>query len=549
MIIKTQLNNRNLFVGSRKVFRNFFLYPVFISILIGSSVAKAQFDLMQILNDANPAAAYSNENMFIDLGKPGNTDFNKKILENWLGLPQQSNIKQPTEVKFSVMPGSFGGGSQKLFVFANVLVNEEPKRMFATIDVLANGKFATATQPTFYKILTPEQLQELEKGAASKQAEEKVNEGFNSFKIAAMKGDIKAQYNLGYMYTNGRGVPKDYAEAVKWYRKAADQGDAESQNNLGVMYDKGEGVPKDGAEAVKWFRKAADQGISVAQYNLGKMYKNGTGVPKDLVQAHVWWNIAGANGDKDAKKSLAIVEKEMTSDQKAEALNTIVNLEAEKFKSILIKEAFDNEWRDIYTKGLSAMIWIRKKPDTGYMLTMSYSDDGHTLAMLNHHNLEYLFPALVKWDEWTKAAKDNRFRPKDSEDEFYKRLIWTDNTDLSHFNVYFYTGRSGDSTAAGHKPGAICKLYLYFRIDKKGNSSLVFVDPSAENNIILKIEHDMGTGAQYINNFTKSIEKIDKRIVDAKNKISAMSRDETSAIYAERNKKEVIQAAPETIFK
>jgi TPR repeat protein len=30
------------------------------------------------------------------------------------------------------------------------------------------------------------------------------------------------------MYANGEGVPQDYAEAVKWYRKAAEQGNAEN---------------------------------------------------------------------------------------------------------------------------------------------------------------------------------------------------------------------------------------------------------------------------------------------------------------------------------
>ena len=46
------------------------------------------------------------------------------------------------------------------------------------------------------------------------------------------------------MYDNGRGVPQDDTEAVKWYRKAAEQGHAEAQNNLGVMYLNGRGVPQ-----------------------------------------------------------------------------------------------------------------------------------------------------------------------------------------------------------------------------------------------------------------------------------------------------------------
>ncbi len=33
----------------------------------------------------------------------------------------------------------------------------------------------------------------------------------------------------------------------------------------------------------------------------------------------MWWNIAGAKGNEDAKKNLAIIEKQMSSEQKAEA--------------------------------------------------------------------------------------------------------------------------------------------------------------------------------------------------------------------------------------
>lgn len=38
------------------------------------------------------------------------------------------------------------------------------------------------------------------------------------------------------MYDNGRGVQRNYAEAVRWHRRAADQGDAFAQRNRGVMY-------------------------------------------------------------------------------------------------------------------------------------------------------------------------------------------------------------------------------------------------------------------------------------------------------------------------
>ena len=43
-------------------------------------------------------------------------------------------------------------------------------------------------------------------------------------RAAADQGYAAAQYFLGLMYAEGRGVPQDSAEAVNLYRQAADQG-------------------------------------------------------------------------------------------------------------------------------------------------------------------------------------------------------------------------------------------------------------------------------------------------------------------------------------
>ena len=98
----------------------------------------------------------------------------------------------------------------------------------------------------------------------------------------AEQGNADAQNSLGVMHDNGWGVPRDHAEAVRWYRLAADQGHANAQFNLGVMYESGAGVPRDDAEAVRWYRLAADQGDARAQYHLNaqyhlrNMYESGT---------------------------------------------------------------------------------------------------------------------------------------------------------------------------------------------------------------------------------------------------------------------------------
>src|SRR5208337_4851335 len=82
----------------------------------------------------------------------------------------------------------------------------------------------------------------------------------SDLKREAEQGDAHSQVDLGLFYENGKGVPQDYKEAVKWYLKAAEQGNASGQNNLGLLYRNGKGVPQDYKEAVKWYRKSAEEG-------------------------------------------------------------------------------------------------------------------------------------------------------------------------------------------------------------------------------------------------------------------------------------------------
>ena len=94
---------------------------------------------------------------------------------------------------------------------------------------------------------------------------------------------------------------------------------AVAQHKLGLMYAEGEGVPQDYAEAMKWYRKAADQRLAAAQFNLAAMYYHGEGVPQDYVQAHMWVSLAAAQGDADAVKARDWLAARMTPDQIAKA--------------------------------------------------------------------------------------------------------------------------------------------------------------------------------------------------------------------------------------
>ncbi|MCI0427175.1 MAG: sel1 repeat family protein [Nitrospiraceae bacterium] len=135
----------------------------------------------------------------------------------------------------------------------------------------------------------------------------------------AKQGHAVAQYNLGLLYANGQGVPKDDTQAQQWYEKAAVQGHANAQVNLGILYDYGRGVPQDFKMAVKWYRRSANQGNDLAQKKLGMMYELGEGVPKDYVQAYMWYKLGAANGAKPVAVLLDALAIRMTSDQLVEA--------------------------------------------------------------------------------------------------------------------------------------------------------------------------------------------------------------------------------------
>ena len=105
----------------------------------------------------------------------------------------------------------------------------------------------------------------------------------------------------------------DYATALREFRPLGEQGDARAQFNLGFMYEDGRGVPKDYKTAVKWYALAAEQGYAMAQTNLGGMYYLGQGVIKDNIYAHMWGDLSASNGNEDGLTLRDRVAKEMTS--------------------------------------------------------------------------------------------------------------------------------------------------------------------------------------------------------------------------------------------
>ena len=98
-------------------------------------------------------------------------------------------------------------------------------------------------------------------------------------KQAANQGDAQAQYDLGRMYEEGRGVKQDSAKAMQCYLKAAERGYPKAQYELGLMYSRLPVNKKNEEEAIKWiqlamqgFHQAAENGDAEAQCRLGEIY-------------------------------------------------------------------------------------------------------------------------------------------------------------------------------------------------------------------------------------------------------------------------------------
>lgn len=116
------------------------------------------------------------------------------------------------------------------------------------------------------------------------------------YRKAAEAGNPAAMVKLGGAYNFGRGVKKDEGVAARWYRRATAAGDLDGMCSFGWCFLEGWGVRRDEAEAIKWFEKAANAGNPDGINNLGVMYSQGRGVKKDDAEALKLFRKAAAAG-------------------------------------------------------------------------------------------------------------------------------------------------------------------------------------------------------------------------------------------------------------
>ncbi len=146
----------------------------------------------------------------------------------------------------------------------------------------------------------------------------------HEFRAAAELANAEAQFQLGYMYQTGSGVPVDDAQALIWYGKAAERGHAGAQASLGGIYADGFAVPKDLEKSVKWFQMAAERGNALGQLSLGVAYANGQGIRENYLLAYMWNELAANQSEDEWAQQQAIrlrlaMFKQLTRAEVAEA--------------------------------------------------------------------------------------------------------------------------------------------------------------------------------------------------------------------------------------
>lgn len=205
---------------------------------------------------------------------------------------------------------------------------------------------------------------------------------FKYLMLSYNEGDKRATHHLGLAYEKGRGVSKDYNQALYYYYEAIKDHNAYAYFNLARMYKDGKGVEKDINKAIELLEISASLNYGGAYSELGKMYIEGT-------------------LEKDIDKGIRYVEKGLAlHSENAKVYMAILSIEGEYVKEDtyyaykLLKDAMEKE-----TNGNNA-----KKTFIKYVL-----DDVFHLE-LDELSLIFDYALIVKEED------------KEFEDEF-KKLV------------------------------------------------------------------------------------------------------------------------------
>lgn len=180
----------------------------------------------------------------------------------------------------------------------------------AALDAYLNGNYGEAHR--ILRELASENVHEAQFGLAvlyqiGRGVGRDLAEAVRWYKTAAENGSTAALQELGSAYKEGAGVAQDFHAAIEWYQKAGDAGAPMGWALIGTMYELGEGVGRSDVEAFQFYLKAAEEGLDVAQWSVGLGYRLGRGVSQNDGEAVKWYRKAADQGYVAAQTDLGLM--------------------------------------------------------------------------------------------------------------------------------------------------------------------------------------------------------------------------------------------------
>lgn len=130
--------------------------------------------------------------------------------------------------------------------------------------------------------------------------------------LMATAGIARADFNDGVLAL----MTGDYDKALKTLVPLAETSNhAYAQYFLGRMYSEGRGVEKNAGEGAKWYRKAAEKGVQDAQFRLGGLYEAGEGVPQDMEYAFAWYSVSAHIGNVKAEAAMQAAAAKLSAEE------------------------------------------------------------------------------------------------------------------------------------------------------------------------------------------------------------------------------------------
>ncbi|CEJ04172.1 hypothetical protein RMCBS344292_18139 [Rhizopus microsporus] len=311
---------------------------------------------------------------------------------------------------------------------------------------------------------------------------------------------------LGKVYYFGtRDIPRDYAEAIKYFKQIADKKLLTSANRkkeeskilgqaagyLGLMHWRGEGVPASVKHAYEWFKFGLMFDDPASQNAIGLMYKNGIGIDKDQRYALHYFKAAASQNHPDAMVNLALeyAQDDITLPTAIDLLTKAAEKEhllAYWYLGQLNDQGYSSS-RSCrvavhYYKAISEIgDWLHPTVEQGYN---AYKQGDHESALLfytlaaergyevSQSNVAYLLdPDKRVWDFRSLFTKQEK--PRDIEGERTAFTYWSRAAHQSNIDArvkmcdYYF---KGIGTKADPEKAAAC----YRNAAENGRSSLAY---------------------------------------------------------------------------